>query len=267
MAVNGPHVYLSRDRELTVIATANRPQVVARYVTAGPAGRLSVANGRAFVALPDAIEIVDVSQPSAPTRVRVAPIGPHLDDVQVAGRDLVITDGDSLQVWQLGDGPCAIGRCEIELARRVTVAGTLAYVAADFEGMVIVDLSDPTRPRRIGQFEGPGDVTKIALVGSIAYVADYTGGLSKVDVSDPGRPKLRFDWDEGMVGDIAATARHVFAAMGNLAVLDASGSRPRRVATCETRPGDTAWAVECQGDRVYALGEAGLSIWAEAPAG
>jgi hypothetical protein len=259
LAVDDAHAYLLRDRTLTIV-DAQTLQVVATHATAGPANRLALARDRALITLGDAIEIVDLADRGQPRRVATVPIGPHLDDVQPAGAVVAITDGESLQLWEL-EPARRIGRVAIDLARRCTIAGGLAYVAADYHGLVIVDLADPANPQRIGELEGPGDVTKVAVAGPTAYLADYTGGITAVDVRDPRRPRARAEWDRGMVGDVAATASHAFAAMGDLVVLDVTGPRPRQVATCVTRPGDTAWAVAAHAGKVYALGEAGLSVW------
>lgn len=259
LAVDAGHAYLLRDRTLTVV-DAQAVQASATHTTEGPANRLAIAGDRALITLRDAVEIVDIADRASPRRVATVPLGPHLDDVQPLQALVAITDGESLQIWQL-EPPRQIGRIAIDLARRCTIAGTRAYVAADYHGMVIVDLADPARPQRLGDFEGPGDVTKVAVAGHTAYLADYTGGITAVDVRDPREPRQRAEWDRGMVGDVAATASHVFAAMGDLVVLDVTGAKPRQVATCVTRPGDTAWAVAAQDGKIYALGEAGLSIW------
>jgi hypothetical protein len=85
----------------------------------------------------------------------------------------------------------------------VAVSGTLALAGSDI-GWVIVDVSDPTQPVRLGG--GSGRAWGFALSGNLLYVAGMGGwpqpaGLSIYDVSNPGSPvPLGYCppyWDDG----------------------------------------------------------------------
>ena len=54
----------------------------------------------------------------------------------------------------------------------MTAAGKYAYVAADFNGMRIIDVSDPAGPKEVGSFGGPGDVTSIKIAKEIVDPED-----------------------------------------------------------------------------------------------
>ena len=75
-------------------------------------------------------------------------------------------------------------------ARSVAVSGRYAYVAAQYEGLCVLDVSDPAHPVPVGQVETPGDATDIAVRGDYAYIADFQGGVQVVSVSDPTRPVI-----------------------------------------------------------------------------
>ena len=69
--------------------------------------------------------------------------------VAAAGRPVYASMSDTLRVLDLSDPtrPKDVGACGgLELAGRVTIAGDYAYVAADFNGMRIIDVSDPAKP-------------------------------------------------------------------------------------------------------------------------
>jgi len=68
----------------------------------------------------------------------------------------------------------------------VAVVGNTAYLADGCGGLRIVDVSDPTAPREVGDI--PGYASGVALVGSTAYIAAGSG-LRIVDVSDPTAPR------------------------------------------------------------------------------
>jgi hypothetical protein len=269
LAVSGQVAYLSRD-DLTAVDFSDPvgPRVVARLPTRGAPGRLAVDGGRLFCATDEGIEVFDVSRPAAPRALGVIAAGDSIDGVAVSGERVIASDGDTVHCWSVpGDisGALRLGGCAVALCGRLTLTGDLVYVAADCEGMIIVDVARPSRPTRLSVFEGPGDVTRIAVGGDRALVADYTGGLSIVDVSNPRRPRSLGEWDEGIVGDVAARGDEVYLAMGDLVVLDiARPDRPRAVSRHATRPGDTAWNLELAGGLVCALGEAGLSFWTSA---
>jgi hypothetical protein len=78
--------------------------------------------------------------------------------------------------------------------------GDYAFVGSYGEGMVVVDISDPTKPKRIGRFDCPGGQNDIQLSPDGRYVAmaietrsngchPQDEGTSIIDVSDPANPR------------------------------------------------------------------------------
>lgn len=79
-----------------------------------------------------------------------------------------------------------------ERIRDVEVAGDFAYVAAGYQGLVILDVSTPGTPLIEGVLALPGFAQDVEIVGDTAYVAvsDYSAsaGLYVVDVFDRANP-------------------------------------------------------------------------------
>ena len=75
-------------------------------------------------------------------------------------------------------------------ARRITIAGTYAYILCD-RGLVVVDLNNPLAPRVTAQIGAPDLDTPsgIALQFRYAFVADRDG-LKVLDVTDLGHPRV-----------------------------------------------------------------------------
>ena len=57
------------------------------------------------------------------------------------------------------------------------VEGDLAYLSADEDGLLVVDVSDPLTSHVIGQYVSPGDTRDAAVEGDFAYLADWDGGF------------------------------------------------------------------------------------------
>jgi hypothetical protein len=84
-----------------------------------------------------------------------------------------------------------VGQLEFtQVCNDVQVSGNLAYVALEFAGLGIVDVSDPAHPFLISTIDTPGSAKIVTLIGNTAYVADWTGGLQIIDVSDSASPKI-----------------------------------------------------------------------------
>lgn len=81
--------------------------------------------------------------------------------------------------------------------RNVAIQGTWAYVAAGWDGVLILDLSNPSSIREVGRLTSPNYVWDVAINGQIAFVAEHPneeepdyhpGGVQIVDVSDRTNP-------------------------------------------------------------------------------
>lgn len=64
-----------------------------------------------------------------------------------------------------------------------------AVIAAGYEGIFIVDISDPENPVQVGSLSIGQSVSKVQVVGNYAYLASVGKGLVVVDLSDPSDPK------------------------------------------------------------------------------
>ncbi|MFQ5808240.1 MAG: LVIVD repeat-containing protein, partial [Armatimonadota bacterium] len=72
----------------------------------------------------------------------------------------------------------------------VAVRGGLAYVAAGYGGLFVVDASHPGDLTLLGSCDTPGNATEVALRGRYAYVADRPTGIQIIDVDDPANPRI-----------------------------------------------------------------------------
>jgi hypothetical protein len=72
-------------------------------------------------------------------------------------------------------------------AQAVHLRDGLAYACVG-SGLMIVDVSDPRKPGRVGHLALDGYAFEIAVSGAHAFVASFQGGLQIVDIAQPANP-------------------------------------------------------------------------------
>ena len=95
----------------------------------------------------------------------------------------------------------------------VAVSGGYAYVAADFSGLQVIDITDPQNPQIVGSVDTPCVAHEVALAGAFAYVADEVSGLQVVDITNPQNPTIVGSvWTGGAAADVAVSDAFVYVA-------------------------------------------------------
>lgn len=212
------------------VSNPEHPEEVCLYETPGLAEDIAVSGNRAFVAMGDeGLLIIDISNPQQPEEIC------HY-------RDLMEVNG-------------------------VAAAGNYAYIA-DFQGLSVLDITDPAHPEvvaslEIGEFLTPAE---LSVAGDYAYLVwnniwEMYGGFSIIDVSDPENPSHLgyFSW-EGYVCDIAFTEDYIFVASGGLRVVNMSDPEyPHEVGFYDTN--GSASGVAVAGNLTYVADCFSLGIY------
>jgi len=140
-------------------------------------------------------DIIDLSDLDNPMPVISIPIATEAQGVATDGDILAVAMGSSfyghngsLILYSLADpaNPVQLGSVGMPeladnyspMARDVQLRGSLAYVAAENGGIVVVDISDPTAPVIQGRLATASHARKIALGSDFVVVADRFGGLA-----------------------------------------------------------------------------------------
>ncbi|MDH6097254.1 hypothetical protein NWP21_00005, partial [Anabaenopsis sp. FSS-46] len=111
----------------------------------------------------DTLEIIDVSNPTNPTR----------------------TGGYNISGWG------------------VQVVGNYAYIADGNDGLQIIDISNPANPTRTSGYDTTGYASDVQVVGNYAYIADGNDGLQIIDISNPANPTRTSGYDTtGYASDV-----------------------------------------------------------------
>lgn len=149
----GGSFYSKDGLQILDVADSMLPRALSFYPTPFLARGVYVVDDVAYVACGDgsqgALHVVDVSDPTSPALLGAIDAGPYPEKVYVAG-------------------------------------GT-AYVAT-YRGLLIVDVTDPYRPKRLGLYSQT-DCQDVLTSAGLAYVA-WDNGLDILDMSDPFAPKL-----------------------------------------------------------------------------
>jgi len=101
-------------------------------------------------------------------------------------------------------------------ANSVFVVGDIAYIANGGDGLLILDVSVPSEPRKIGQYPLE-DAENVVVADNIAYVTGQ-GGLLLLDVGIPSNPIKLGEYEHN-----AHRSLDNIAVVGNIAYLTAGG--------------------------------------------
>ena len=147
----------------------------------------------------------------------------------------------------------------------VSVSAGRAYVADGVNGLVVIDVSNPSVSVGIGHFlpeREQVEIRAVDVIGSLAFLAAGYSGFTIVDITDPGNPV------EVGHHDTPRSARSVqvsgsYAYVGDLKwlrVFDVSApSSPREIASYKI-PADVT-GIQVEGAKVYvAASESGFMI-------
>ena len=165
----------------------------ARHVTLG--------GHYAYIAADEGVFVVDLSEPLKPRMAATLPLrGARASALQF--RYLFIVDASGLRVADVTVPERArlVPGAELAFAgaHRISVARTYAYVAAGAQGLAIIDVENPERPRLHTLYDAGGtlnDVRDVAIGSTnaslFAYVADGRNGLKVIQLTAPDtQPKF-----------------------------------------------------------------------------
>src|SRR5438876_990731 len=235
--------------------------IVGRVTLGIDGAALRVDGALAYVAAGGAgLEVVDVSNPFAPTLIGAVDTPGTATGVAVANGRAYVADDTALEVVDVTSprSPVVVGSLATR-ARAVTVVGTRLYVLDGGLQLKVVDITNPAAPAPLSAVSGLG-AQSLDAAGSLVFLASpqvdvttKTAGLYAVDASIPTAPRVvgnswgGFDsWGVAVAGPLAVAAGNSFG----MRVVDVSvPSAPRTVAAL----GGTIRGVAISGQFAYAL--------------
>jgi hypothetical protein len=233
---------------------------------------VTVGGYYAYLATDAGIVVVNLNEPLKPQVAAVVPLrGARSSALQF--RYLFVTDASGLQVIDITipERSRLLDNSSVALAdaHRVYVARTYAYLAAGRDGLVIVDVENPEKPRVHLKYDADGKLNDVrdVVIGStnaslFAYVADGRNGLKVLQLTAPDtqpnfygfspepKPHL-IAWKETRSPALALSRglerdRGVDETGGQVAVFGRVGSRPFNLEEQRKlylKPDGTPWTV------------------------
>lgn len=138
------------------------------------------------------LRLIDISDPAAPSLLGLLPFGQydHTSSLLFLGPYVLVgmygSWQDDLVLVDRADPAALFVVAELTLEgypRGMEMVGDLLYVGSEWAGVEVVDLSEPTQPRRLGTIaiaDPAPSVRGFDLHDGLALVADYDPGLSIV---------------------------------------------------------------------------------------
>lgn len=198
LAVNGNYAYLSEGGFLSVMDISNPadPIIVNRDTLPCSIDPLpyilgiTVVGNRLYLAGENsAFCIMDISDPLHPVK-----IGP--ESTEFSALDIVVQGNYAYSVhhnffvYDLSNpaSPIEIGTLQtFGDAVDLEIVGNYAYLADSNNGLLIVDITEPSRPIQTGVYT-PTFAVSVDISGNYAYVVDRDHGLCIIDITNPSLP-------------------------------------------------------------------------------
>ncbi len=139
----------------------------------------------------------------------------------------------------------------------VKIVGSYAYCAYA-NGLVILNISDPSTPTFCSKTYLPGRAKKLDISGNYVFVADSVGGFQIIDATDIFHPVVMSSYSaEGSANDVFISGNYAYVAndTSGLIILNISDpANPNLIGSLRLPDGIKATAVHVAGDYAYVGG-------------
>jgi hypothetical protein len=237
LAVSGRYAYLPDYQTVSVLDVSDpgTVQEVGNYYSGGSAyGRsdfvLSVQVSGSSLYVTDygiGLQVLDISKPENP-RYSTGYSCQHCSALEVdTSRHFAFVGSDQGLIVVNLDSPSEKAILPLDGFRpqQIILSNQRLYIAAEEAGLMIIDVSNPMRPRQLGQLDMPGSAQDVFLAGSVAFIADGEAGLRVANVKDPSHPFELASWetpDAAMGVFVVGNRAYLAAADAGLVVIQFS---------------------------------------------
>jgi hypothetical protein len=232
--VSGNLAYVATGSSLKIITVANPSSPTLRTTYNAPATNVYLSGATAYLS-GDKLRILDVSNPSSPTLRSI--YDTPVNDVVVSGTlaYLACPAFLGLKILDVSNPSSATlrGTLAVLYGQSVRVSGSRVYVSWMEDpytipreaGFRIVDASNPSQPRLLGEYNNLRYPWTLSLADGLAYVADGLAGLLIIDIDRAAQPVLRGSYSPASCArDVCVSGNLAYVASGDggLQIVDVS---------------------------------------------
>ncbi|WP_198159262.1 Ig-like domain-containing protein, partial [Methylomonas lenta] len=204
------------EKTVTVTIGTFNPTALSAISIPGYANNVDVAGDFAYVAAGSkGLQIVNVSNRSAPTIVGSLDTAGTAIDLRVVGNVVYLADGDhGLQIIDVTDptAPNLLASYETAgIAQDVKVDNQFAYIADGNNGLEVVDVRKPAQPIFAGALSGLGEAKGVDAQGNTVVVVAGSS-LHVIDVTDKANLLKKGSLSIGPVKDVALKDNYAYVA-------------------------------------------------------
>ncbi len=136
------------------------------------------------------IQLVDISDPESAYKV-TSFYAPRCKNLTLSGGYMYATDSTNNKMHVLRMNPDGTGHLVNSVhtpgeTSDVAVSGNYAYVADEWAGLAVMDISSPESAQQINAVATNDVARDVVLLNDLAIVADNYAGLNIIDISTPG---------------------------------------------------------------------------------
>ncbi len=143
-------------------------------------------------------------------------LGGFINDIEISGNYAYVVQGSSFVVLNISNSSNILESGKIMTTsemNNIDVSGNYAYVASHYNGLIIIDITNPLSPQIVGNYD-PGYVYDVDVSGNYAYLATGNNGLVIVDISDPTFPLYKSNYYGcGYTETVFVSNKHAYMGM------------------------------------------------------
>ena len=178
--LEGAAVIITEYDGLLVVSIADPtvPEVVVQLPIDGYGIDVEIAGDLAYVAT-SGIAVVSLADLSQPALLGALSTGRPTYSIVLDGDRAYLGESSIMRIVSVADPaqPCELGLHTFGLGARLAVVDGLLAVGLGWQGVRLVDPSDPSDVQWVARFDTAGSARQVVVVDDMMYVADQDGGL------------------------------------------------------------------------------------------
>ena len=178
MAVRGNYAYLACQQDgLRIVDITNHdsPFDVA-FLPLSRADVVALAGNYAYIgSWAGGVQIIDISNPTSPLVAQSIPIEGGISAIHTDGDYAFVCSQDGLAFVDISnplDAQIVWSSTDLHGVNDIEIHGSVAYVATNYDGLLVMDISDITSPQITNTFQGVTDwITGCSISDGYAYLS------------------------------------------------------------------------------------------------